>query len=142
MFFYNVMQSEEFYKNNIPMQSGYNNKLVGSIDKAINKGNITSNAKTIEALANTKVASQNQTNLNINTSLTNVYTSNMRFSGICSLNESIISNAMNLGDIIAYSAFKSSASHLELAGIALFNITQYAQIRDCANNGLIKGVNI
>lgn len=140
--FYNVMQSEEFYKNNIPMQSGYNNKLVGSIDKAINKGNITSNAKTIEALANTKVASQNQTNLNINTSLTNVYTSNMRFSGICSLNESIISNAMNLGDIIAYSAFKSSASHLELAGIALFNITQYAQIRDCANNGLIKGVNM
>lgn len=66
----------------------------------------------------------------------------MRFSGICSLNESIISNAMNLGDIIAYSAFKSSASHLELAGIALFNITQYAQIRDCANNGLIKGVNM
>ena len=140
--YYNALQNEDFYKNNVPMQQGYNNKLVGSIDKAINKGNITANAKSIEALADTKISSQNQGSLNLNTSLNGVLTSNLRCSGICSLNESIISNSMNLGDIIGYTAFKGSVSHLELAGIALFNITRYAQIRDCANNGMIKGVNM
>ena len=62
----------------------------------------------------------------------------IKTSGIILYNESMITNAINLGDVSIYSDIITANDQIEAGGIVYAMISQYAQIKDSANNGDIK----
>lgn len=65
-------------------------------------------------------------------------------SGITTYNEAPITNTFNLGDILAVNYINDLTVEREVnaAGVAGFNIGQYAYILNSANNGNIKAINL
>ncbi len=59
----------------------------------------------------------------------------VKASGILLYNESILTNAINLGSISIYSDIQTVGDEIEAAGIVYALISQYGQIRDTANHG-------
>lgn len=102
-----------------PLSSNYNKNAIGSLNNVINNGNITQFNETAPL----------------------TFSKNVRFSGICLVNEAVISSAFNLGNL-RNSIIFSNNSYAELAGISWIMTGEYAQIKDCANNGLIKNINM
>ncbi len=86
----------------------------GSIDTMLNKGNIIIEGN---------------------------FDGNIKASGILLYNESILTNAINLGNISIYSDVVNATDEIEASGIVYALISQYAQIRDAANNGDITVAN-
>ena len=111
--------SETDYKYYNPLSSSYEKTLIGNMDSIINAGNITQ--------------------CNKNTPVT--FTANINIGGIAVINSGIISSAFNLGDILNTVNF-TQAKYSNIAGIATFQENKYAQIKDCANNGQIKNINM
>lgn len=140
-----------------PLSDNYDSDLIGTLNNAINNGVITSTNYASETvnITSEEIRSVNEhiiigikyTSKNINTSL--LYGSS-NISGICSFNESIISNTFNIGDITNFNyivepygnySFKRDFE-VNSGGITFSNIGKYAQIKDSANNGVIKAFNM
>lgn len=106
-----------------PLNEDFDNTTVGSLNNTINNGDIL----------------VTQTNLDRNTASNvlnpsvNLY-SNIYAGGITYSNSGIISNTFNLGNI-DIEIFSKQLSNYHVGGISAINTGQYAQIRDCANNG-------
>ncbi len=140
-----------------PLNDNYDSDLIGTLNNAINNGTITSTNYASETvnITSEEIKSANEhiiigikyTSSNTNTSL--LYGSS-NISGICSFNESIISNTFNIGDITNFNYIvKPNGNYnfkrdfeVNSAGITFSNIGKYAQIKDSANNGVIKAFNM
>lgn len=64
----------------------------------------------------------------------------VKAAGILVMNGSLLTNAINLGNIDILNDAQSSNDQIEAAGIVYLMTSQYAQIRDAANNGDILAV--
>lgn len=111
------------YNEYNPLSSDFDYSLTGTLATVINNGNIS----VVQEGAKT-----NSVN-NIN--------GNIRMAGIADINESIISSAFNLGNV-TLNSYSSNSKNLETAGIVVLSSGRFAQIKDCANNGTIKNVNM
>lgn len=136
----NVISEEEYD----PLSKKYDSSKAGSINNAINNGSISSNSYTLgrpsadlTAVDGLGASYNNATTVSQNLTLRG----NVRISGITCVNEGIISNSFNLGNIDNY-GFCEAGFYLESAGISWINVGRYAKIRDCANNGKIKTINM
>lgn len=115
-----------------PLDSSFDNTLVGSLDKAINNGNILITSDNYDK--DTVTAN--------NSSLTNLnLVGSINASGIVSKNSGIISNVFNLGDI-TLDIYATTASNYNAGGIVCEQDGKYAQIRDTANNGELQLINM
>ncbi|MDO9628906.1 MAG: hypothetical protein Q7I99_03310, partial [Acholeplasmataceae bacterium] len=70
------------------------------------------------------------------------YKSNIYASGIALYNYSMISNAINLGDIEVENKNTTTAHEVEISGINYLMIGAYSQIKDSANNGTIRAISL
>lgn len=149
--------NDSSYKKYNPLDSTYDESLVGSLNNAINNGTITStnyasetitiNSTDIKSANNKVVIGRTYSTSNNSNSL--VYGSS-NISGVCAINESIISNSFNIGDITNFNyivnqsgsyAFKRDFE-VNSGGITFINVGKYAQIKDSANDGAIKAFNM
>lgn len=87
------------------------NSVDGTVDTMLNSGNILVNGN---------------------------FDGHVKVAGIILYNESILTNAINLGNIEVYNDAQTANDQMEAAGIVYALISEYAQIRDAANNGDIK----
>ena len=118
--YYDIYLSGIAYKNentnyfslhNIDAQSITNiTSIEGAMDNVLNSGNL---------------------------SVTGDFYGSSRISGIVLYNLSLITSAINLGDIANLNNTTKSLGEVESAGIAYSMIGQYARIKDAANNGKI-----
>ncbi|MFA6801150.1 MAG: hypothetical protein WCR19_03480, partial [Acholeplasmataceae bacterium] len=102
---------EVFDTYEIDSQSIDIEEAVGSVDTMLNSGNIY---------------------------ITGNFNGHIKVAGILLYNQSILSNAINLGDIEIYNDVITANDQIEAGGIVYAMISEYAQIRDSANNGDIK----
>ena len=72
--------------------------------------------------------------------VTGKYSSHIYVSGIILYNYSMISNAINLGDIRIENKNTTASHEVEVSGITYQMIGAYAQIKDAANNGKIEAI--
>ncbi len=135
-----------------PSSDTYDNTLVGSINNAINKGSVKVSSTSfggnsisydyawylqavgwvIEAI----VPTTSYTGARL---IGDIFTS-----GITYVNESVITNTFNLGDVKAlnYITDKTTTRSVDAAGIAVINSGKYAFIENSANNGSILAANL
>ncbi|MFP4177947.1 MAG: hypothetical protein ACLFTZ_04200 [Acholeplasmataceae bacterium] len=66
------------------------------------------------------------------------FSGSTRITGIVTMNESILTNAINLGDIKNHNDVQTANDEVDSAGISYLMIGEYAQIRDAANYGRIE----
>ncbi len=59
----------------------------------------------------------------------------VKVAGILVMNESLLTNAINLGDIDIRNDAQSANDQIEAAGIVYLMTSEYSQVRDTANNG-------
>ncbi len=59
----------------------------------------------------------------------------IKVAGVMVMNDSLISNAINLGDIVIRGDVQTTNDQVEAAGIVYLMTSQYSQVRDAANNG-------
>ncbi len=115
-----------------PLDVSFDNTLVGSLDKAINNGNILITSDNYDK--DTVTAN--------NSSLTNLnLVGDINASGIVNTNSGIISNVFNLGDI-TLDIYATTATDYNAGGIVCEQDGEYAQIRDTANNGELQLINM
>lgn len=139
-------------KYNPIYENEYDNSYVGSINNAINNGDITCTNQNFASIKYTAtVRKSNNTQQSIATDwtptqadVTNYFLGNISVAGITYVNESVISNTFNLGDIFAANYINDNANVLEInaSGISTFNIGNKAYIINSANNGIIKAINL
>lgn len=112
-------KSDDDYEVYNPISNEYDKSLAGSLDNVINKGNITQ--------CNEEVVVSASSNVNI--------------AGIAIVNSGVISSAFNLGNIKNSVSFTAN-KYTNASGIAVYSEGAYAQIKDCANNGEIRNINM
>ena len=135
-----------------PLSTSYDTSAVGAIDNVINKGDIlitnseyskiTYTAKAIlggdakNTIAGTEYDEQNAPTYNI--------VGSINATGITYLNESVINNTFNLGNIGIYNHATSDDSKNEInaSGVSNLNVGSQSYILNSANNGIIKGINL
>lgn len=106
-----------------PLNEDFDNTTVGSLNNAINNGDILVTQSNLDR----------NTASNVLDPSVNLY-SNIYAGGITYSNSGIISNTFNLGRV-DIEIFSKQLSNYHVGGIASINTGEYAQIRDCANNG-------
>lgn len=89
--------------------------IAGSIDNVLNDGNITINGS---------------------------FNGSTRASGIVMVNESLLTTAINLGDIINHNHIVMNNGEIASAGISYLLAGQYAQVKDSANYGKIEALSL
>lgn len=145
---YNGYSNDEHDEFN-PLSSDYISDKIGSLNNIINKGNITVNNSTaynnIGFTYSENLSANEDQLIGITYNYTNIPTNyvlgDINISGITYINESVITNAFNLGDIVNVNYANGEYSLLS-AGISNLNISKYAYILNCANNGVIKTMNL
>lgn len=111
-----------------PLSKTFDKTLVGTLNNAINNGNIKVNSYYYgDTAKNTKVNATPSTRPYLN--------SNIYIGGITNINNGIISNTFNLGDVDIPIYSYSAGKYYEAGGIVYSMEGEYAQIRDSANNG-------
>lgn len=111
-----------------PLSTTFDKTLVGTLNNAINNGNIKVDSYYYgDTAKNTKVNATPNTRPYLN--------SNIYIGGITNINNGIISNTFNLGDVDIPIYSYSAGKYYEAGGIVYSMEGQYAQIRDSANNG-------
>lgn len=113
-----------------PLNEDFDNTTIGSLNNAINNGDILVTSESIEK--DVKISEY--------TSTTNLH-SNIFVGGITYLNSGIISNTFNLGNVDLELASPEVLNYC-VGGITCINSGQYAQIRDCANNGDLTAIDL
>ena len=156
-------------------KDNYDRSKVGSLNQAINNGKIEATSYAIENSiyggeeiwsANGQVlmsiiwrslpsgstfnagADGGEVPGNINTD--GILKGMSNISGVCSINEYVITNTFNLGNIFNANYIIEPAGNyaynnkfeVNSGGITYANIGEYAQIKDSANNGVIKAINM
>lgn len=126
--------------NNVfnPLTEGFDKTIVGTIDNAINDGEIYVHSEDLDTFTPGK---------NVNS-----FKGAIRIGGICPINSSVLTSCFNTGDIYSLSYilapvngsyyFGGQDFENEVGGLVYQNTTRYAQIRDCANYGEISAVNL
>jgi len=146
-----------------PSKDTYNKNLAGALNSVVNNGDVkvsSSSFTNIEYKAdhyywyrNTETTKVGQTSIMgsvvaavLETSNTNpVYRvkGNINASGIVNVNESVISNTFNLGNVKALNyIIETTKRQVNVGGIATLNVGKYAYIINSANNGDITGANL
>ena len=119
----NASVDDDTHQN--PLSTTFDKSLVGTMNNVINSGKITVSSYYL-----------NKTTDIDNTPATKpYYNSNIYIGGITNINNGIISNTFNLGDIDISIYSYAAGKHYEAGGIAYVMNGEYAQIRDSANNG-------
>ena len=116
--------SENSSSDQNPLNAGFDDSLVGTMDSVINKGNITVSSYYLKK----DVA------INVNPSTKPYFVSNIYVGGITYMTKGIISSAFNLGNIDV-AVYSTVACRYEAGGISCQMDGKNAQIRDAANNG-------
>ena len=111
------------YNKYNPLSKDFDYSLAGTLSDVINNG----------AVSVVQEGAKTNSKNNIN--------GNIRVSGITIMNEAIISSAFNLGNI-TLNSYALANKLLECSGIVNTGIGKYAQIKDCANNGTIRNINM
>ena len=146
----NGISTSDIHKYN-PSSNGYDNSLIGSINNAINAGEIlisSDNFSSITYSTTTILSPNGQSNLGNTVETTyndSAYIDGSIYaSGITDINESVITNAFNIAKITAVNYVKSTNATREIntAGISVLNIGQFAYILNSANDGDIKAYNM
>lgn len=149
--------TDSSYRKYNPLDSTYDDSLIGTLNNAINNGTILSTNYSSENItltthdilsANGKVVIGRTYSTSSNTNSFIYGSSNI--SGVCSFNESIISNSFNIGDITNFNYIVRPTSsysfkrdfEVNSGGITFTNVGKYAQIKDSANDGTIKAFNM
>ncbi len=123
-----------------PLNSKFDDSLVGSLDTVINNGSITVTSKNYDKdLTLYQTSSTNSPETKTQTATTYLKGS-VYAAGIIYSNSGIISNTFNLGDI-TLDLFAKTNCNYYASGIAVIQNGEYAQIRDSANNGTIQAIN-
>lgn len=143
----NGISSSDLNKYN-PTSASFDNDLPGSIDKAINNGKISITNPNLSGItynkADVKSANNGQTvgtKYTINRNSKSWVDGNIYTAGIVNVNESVITNTFNLGDVSAHN-YLTSNKEINNAGITNFNIGKYAYILNCANDGDLRSMNV
>ena len=146
----NGFSSSEIQKYN-PSSDNYDKTLVGSINNCINNGSISilsTRFSSIKYSTTTILSPNGQSYLGntVETAFSNpVYVNgDIYVSGITSINESVITNTFNIGDLTAANYVQNTSSKYEVnaAGISILNVGQFAYILNSANDGDIKAINM
>ncbi len=146
----NGISASDIHKYN-PSSDGYDNSLIGSINNAINAGEIlisSDNFSSITYSTTTILSPNGQSNLGNTVETTyndSAYIDGSIYAaGITDINESVITNAFNIAKITAVNYVKSTNATREIntAGISVLNIGQFAYILNSANDGDIKAYNM
>ena len=147
-----------------PTSATYNSKLTGSLNNVVNKGNVKVSSTSFSGITyptanyywyrNTETTSVGNTNILgsvVATVFETVYsgpkvTGNINTSGVALVNESVITNTFNLGNIKALNYItetnEENRRQINAGGIATLNIGKYAYIINSANNGDITAANL
>lgn len=143
----NGISSSDLNKYN-PTSASFDNDLPGSIDKAINNGKISITNPNLSGItynkADVKSANNGQTvgaKYTTNRNNKSWIDGNIYTAGIVNVNESVITNTFNLGDVSAHN-YLTSKKEINNAGIANLNIGKYAYILNCANDGDLRSMNV
>ena len=132
-----------------PTSSSFDNDLEGSIDKAINNGKISvANSQftgvTIDkgsAVTSANNSQQVGYRYTVNRNSKGYIDGNIYTAGIVNVNESVITNTFNLGDVSGHNYLLTN-KEINVAGIANLNIGKYAYILNCANDGDLRSMNV
>ena len=110
---YHNRNTNLYAENNINPASIDIETVTGSVDTVLNEGNI---------------------------SVRGDFDGHVKVAGILVMNGSMLTNAINLGNLDVRNDALSSNDMIEAGGIVYLMISQYAQIRDAANNGDVYAV--
>ncbi len=125
-----------------PTKLTFDESKVGTLDEAINNGKLKVTSSDYDhAMTITKSKNDNTPENASQTSSTNL-NGDVFIGGISYLNEGIISNAFNLGDIQLDAFARNNNSKFYAGGIACDFAGPNAQIRDSANNGTIQVIDM
>ena len=133
-----------------PSSTSYDSSKIGSLNQAINNGSITVTNPNFTNVTYTNACYANANGSNISARVlqssfngANV-TGDIYTSGITTINESVITNTFNLGNILSANYIKDSSVEREVisSGISILNIGQFSIIENSANNGDIKSINL
>ncbi|MGM9972179.1 MAG: hypothetical protein ACI35W_07200 [Anaeroplasmataceae bacterium] len=115
-----------------PLYRDFDNTLKGTLDTVINDGDILVTSDNLNTSLSTNGSQSVSDNL-----MASIYAG-----GISYMNSGIISNSFNLGDIVLEAFSKKASSIYSIGGIACVSSGNYSQIRDSANNGTLKAINM
>nr|MCR5422745.1 hypothetical protein [Bacilli bacterium] len=146
----NGYSDSEIAKYN-PSTTVYNSKATGSINNAINNGDIivdNTGLSNVDGGYTTIKSANGQSNLGsayvatYNTPIS--IHGDIKIAGLVFDNESVITNSFNTGDLSAYNYIVNNTveKEIEVAGLVTINVGKCAYILNSANNGIIKAVNM
>ncbi|MGM9969087.1 MAG: hypothetical protein ACI35S_01685 [Anaeroplasma sp.] len=131
-----------------PLSTSFDSGKNGSLNNVINNGDVTvtnSNYSNIEFTYEGITSSNGQQLIGVKYVYNNVPTGhingNVNISGIAYLNESVITNTFNLGNIYNVN-YADGSYNLLSSGISVLNVSKNAYILNSANNGIIKTMNL
>ena len=125
-----------------PLSQTFDKESIGSLDNAINNGDITvTSSGLVKTDSATSGSSTTDVTSNTSQTSTTYFKGNVYISGITYLNTGIITNTFNLGDI-SILEFASTKTTYMASGIACILNTKYAMIKNSANNGTIKSISM
>lgn len=133
-----------------PTEASFDDSKEGSLNQVINNGDITCTNTSF-----TRISYSEEKKLSLNgyqtiasiwhpSTASSYFVGNINASGIAYINESVITNTFNLGDVLASNYIVSSTNiySVNASGISTLNIGGYAYILNSANNGIIRAMNI
>ena len=123
-----------------PLSSTFNSNYIGSLNNTINNGNIKVTSKNYNKEQTLYKTSSTNNPVKFEQSVSTYLKGSVYAAGISYSNSGIISNTFNLGDI-TLDLFAKTNCNFYAAGITIVQNGEYAQIRDCANNGTIQAIN-
>ncbi|MFA5471075.1 MAG: hypothetical protein WC219_03425 [Acholeplasmataceae bacterium] len=111
--------------------SGYNEdiNIYNQLDYQHDSINITDESSSFDTVLNKG-----------NITFTGAVNGHVRIAGIVMFNRSLLTNAINLGDLYARNDVVTANDEVEVAGIAYLMSGAFAQLKDTANNGEIKAI--
>lgn len=133
-----------------PSSDKYQSDAVGSINNAINNGQIEVTNPNYSSLGMTNKFEVKSANGSVITE-NHFYSShpsvslygNINVSGITNFNYSAITNTFNIADLFAANYIRStSRNEINVSGLVTYNIGQFAVIENSANDGVVKAINL
>lgn len=135
-----------------PAHSLYDSSKIGSINNAINNGIISVKSDKYEDIKyGYQIIKSGNGQSDLGNSVDTIFSKtqyridgNLYVSGITSLNESVITNSFNLGNLYSANYVTSTSNYYEVnaGGISVLNLGMYAYILNSANSGDIKAINM
>ena len=134
-----------------PSNNNYDKTLVGSLNNAINNGEITVTNPSYSSLEFTNYHDIKSANGSVTTErhfyVKTAPSVNLKgticASGITVINESVITNTFNIGDVFTANYINDTKrNEVNSSGLVTYNIGKYAIIENCANDGDIKAINL